>query len=364
MRLINVVLVVLLFVAFVQIKAIPRFALRQHDSCMSCHVNPTGGEMRSEDGWYFGKNVVSMISPRDKDIKLSPKIGDNISFGLDYRTQYLYSQAKSRSDFLDMEGSIYTNVDLSNKINVVGRYDFINSIWEGYGILHILPTDGYLKVGSFQSNYGIRIDDHTAYTRGGDFGLLFSTGVRQGLLYDPLYTETGVEAGIHPFDHAMLTASVGKGKYSTTFAQDPTYTARFEVRPSIDKLQLLFGASAASTHLPRSASFYGGFAGFGYENFTLMGEYDASKDFVNPGVKSNFLMVEAAYKILIGLEAVVRYDWMDPNTSIDKDQLAHVVAGFEFYPYSFVEVRPQYRFNIEDANIKNDAFVLQFHFWY
>ena len=34
--------------------------------------------------------------------------------------------------------------------------------------------------------------------------------------------------------------------------------------------------------------------------------------------KSNFAMAEAAYVILMGLEAVVRYDRIDPNTSVDR----------------------------------------------
>jgi hypothetical protein len=37
------------------------------------------------------------------------------------------------------------------------------------------------------------LDDHTSYTRGGDFGLLFSGGAIQGLVYHPFYIETGVE---------------------------------------------------------------------------------------------------------------------------------------------------------------------------
>jgi hypothetical protein len=274
-----------------------------------------------------------------------------------------------------MNGSIYLNASVSEKIDVSARYDFDWSLWEAYATARILPNDSYIKVGSFIPNYGIRLDDHTSYTRGGDFGLLFSTGTVQGLFYTPFYLETGIELGANISDIATLTASVGKSKTNTTFAVDPTWTARFELTPSIDKVNLLFGGSFASTKtksfnpLNGSLSYlptqlYGGFAGFGFKQFSLMGEYDIASDYLASGKKSSAMMIEAAYQILIGLEAVVRYDRFDPNINISKDELSHLVLGFEFYPYSFVELLPQYRINLEDPKVDNDAFVLQFHFWY
>lgn len=95
-----------------------------------------------------------------------------------------------------------------------------------------------------------------------------------------------------------------------------------------------------------------------------MGEYDMTSDYVGDGIKSRAMMIEAVYQLMVGLEVIVRYDRFDPNIDKSKDEHAHLVLGFEFFPYSFIEVRPQYRLNIEDPNLNNDAFVLQFHFWY
>nr|MCU0406622.1 hypothetical protein [Ignavibacteriaceae bacterium] len=95
-----------------------------------------------------------------------------------------------------------------------------------------------------------------------------------------------------------------------------------------------------------------------------LAEFDLGNNVVSNGTKSNFAMAEAAYVVLMGLEAVVRYDRLDPNTSIEKDELQHIIVGLEWFPYSFIEIRPQYRFMIEEPSIKNDAAVIQFHFWY
>lgn len=359
----------LLLSTITDVFALPRFALLQNDKCISCHVNPTGGGMRNENGFFFGKNVVSMISPRDKDFSLSPKLTDNISFGLDYRTQYLYSQEKSKTDFQDMTGSVYLNAAIAKSVDVVARYDFVNAIWEAYGVAKILPNESYIKVGSFIPYYGIRLDDHTSYTRGGDFGLLFTTGAVQGLYFNPFYVETGIELGANFSDKAMLTASIGKSKFNTTFSTDPTFTTRFEITPSIEKANFLLGGSFASTKTRNlgnylSTQMYGGFAGLGYGIFTLTGEYDIANNYLAADMKSKAYMIEATYQVMVGLDIVTRYDSFDPNIDIKNDEHAHLILGVEFFPYSFVEIRPQYRFNIESPDQKNNAFVVQFHFWY
>ena len=362
----NIIYLSLLIVGFLinSTLSLPRFAVRLGDKCIDCHYNPTGGIIRNEDGWNFGKNIMSAITPRDSDFATTPKIGNNITLGLDYRTQFLYSEEKSRTDFQQMTGSIYTNVGLAKNINLIGRYDFIQEIWEAYGVAHILPNNSYIKAGSFVPNYGIRIDDHTAYTRGGDLFLL-STGSIQGLIYSPWYTEAGVEAGFYISDWALFTASAGSNLLSnSTLSKDPTYTTRLELNPKIGKVGLLFGGSYAAAKIPRAADFYGAFTGIGINRFSLLAEFDMANNVISADTKSNFAMAEAAYVILMGLEAVVRYDRIDPNTSVDQDELQHVIVGFEWFPYSFIEIRPQYRFILEDPSQKNNSAVLQFHFWY
>lgn len=351
------------------INALPRFALQQKDKCISCHVNPTGGIVRNENGFFFGKNVVSLISPRDEDFKLSPKLSESVLFGFDYRSQFLYSSEAKRSDFQDMSGSIYLSAGLAQNIDVIARYDFVHRLWEGYGILRILPNESYIKVGSFVPYFGIRLDDHTAYTRGGDYGLLFSKGIAQGLIYNPLYTEAGIELGANIAENIFLTASVGKPKSNPLFAFDPTYTTRIEFTPRIDKLQMLAGASYASLKTNTgneilNSQLYGAFAGVGLKRFSLTGEYDIAKDYLGNGVQAKAFMLEASYNVMVGLDAVVRYDKLDTGLDYGDKIFAHLIFGFEFFPYSFVEVRPQYRINYAGDNDKSGSFVLQFHFWY
>lgn len=95
-----------------------------------------------------------------------------------------------------------------------------------------------------------------------------------------------------------------------------------------------------------------------------MGEYVIANDFIVNDQKSTALMVEAAYRLTKGLEAIIRLDRFDPSDQATKDEFTRIVFGFEFFPYSFVEIRPQYRIQMEEPKVKNDSFVLQFHFYY
>ncbi len=357
---------IILFVLILTIESfsLPRFAVRLRDKCVDCHYNPTGGIIRNENGFFYGQNLLSMISPRSKDFSMSPNIGENISIGLDFRGQFLYSQEKSRTDFQRMTGSVYGRIGLSKKINIISRYDFVWEIWEAYGVAHILPNNSYIKGGSFQPNFGIRIDDHTAYTRGGDFFLLFQDGARAGLIYNPFYIEAGGELGVYVSNFAFLTASVGPNLNNPTLTKDPTYTARLELTPSIGKIGFLLGGSFAAAKVPQTTEIYGGFAGIGYDRFSLLAEFDIANNLLDENTKSNMLMVEAAYVIILGLEAYARYDWLDKDVDKDTGTISHLILGFEFIPYSFIEIRPQYRFIIEDPTIDNNAVVIQFHFWY
>ncbi len=364
MKLFISILVIALFISINESFATPRFALRMHDRCIDCHMNPTGGGQRNLNGFHYGKNILSMISPREKDFKLSPQLTDNIYLGLDYRMQYLFSQELGRTDFQDMSGNIYFGVELSDKISAQGRYDFVNFIWEGFAVAKIFPNDSYIKFGTFQPNFGIRLDDHTAFTRGGDFAILNSQGPR-GLFYDPFYRETGLEFGLNFSKISNLTFSVGRPSTSfRIFGTDPTYTARFELTPRIKKLGFLFGGSVAKATIPQETKIFGGFAGIGYKYLTLMGEYDIGEDYVADGTRSNFILLKANYQLMVGLEAELRYDMIDPNTDVEDDETSRVIVGLEFFPYSFIEIRPQFRYVIEEPELTNNSFVLQFHVWY
>ena len=374
----SALLCALLLFPFADTSALPRFALWKGSKCIDCHVNPTGGEMRNSRGWSFSRNVLPMMTT-DKDFEMSNKLNENIQFGFDFRGNYLVKtdSSSTKSDFQRMQGAIYTNVQLSELIDVYAKYDFIWGIWEAYGVARVLSNGSYIKGGSFVPNFGIRTDDHTAYTRGGDMGIVTPAGTNanRGLIYDPQYVESGVEAGLFINDFTLLTASVGNSRSPQVFTSDPTYTASLRFDPGIgDDAGLFFGGSFAAYKTKRlnsqfqainpNVNMYGGFAGFGTGGFTVMGEYDIADGLTDDGIKTSVLMIEGTYLIVKGLNAVLRYDRYDTNIETSDDEFSRVVVGFEIFPFSFMEIRPQFRIQSEKPEVDNNTLLVQFHLFY
>ncbi len=349
--------------------SLPRFALRSGGQCIDCHVNPTGGQMRSESGWSYGKSNLSMFRSSDEETELSPMLNENISFGFDIRTQFLakFDSASSRSDFQNMNSSFYAGTYLSDKINLFARYDLTHGFYEGFATAHILPNNSYVKVGTFLPNYGLRVDDHTAYTRGGVFDA--SSGSFKGWPFAPNYSETGIEVGVYISDFAFVTISSGTPA-GTRFVKDPSYTASVSFTPQIsDNFSLLAGGSFAQWKKGFSAPFtninsFSGFGGFSFAGFSLLGEFAKADNMFFQDSAASALMIEASYKITKGLEATIRYDQLSPVTDNSDASVSSLILGVEFFPYSFVELRPQYRINTEKPAYDNNMFVLQFHIWY
>ncbi len=354
-------LFLLLFVFLSDLISIPRFALMRGNQCRDCHINPTGGLIRNKDGWNYGKNNLKLF--KSSQSQISPFLNDNISIGLDFRFQYLYSQELRRTYFHKMAGGLYLNFSLSDDINLIATYDLYRGYFEGYGILNLLPLDGYVKVGSFSPNFGIRIDDHTAYSRNGDAGTLSSSSY-EGLIFSPGYSQTGIELGIYPTEFLFINFSAGQNKFP--FETDPSYLGRFELTPSIGELNFMLGGSyGIFRKLQNSFQLNDFFAGIGFNNFSLMSEIVQAKNYFNQDVKSLIYMLEISYRLMKGLDFVTRYDRIVPDIKVKGIYYSHFIFGFDFYPYSFLEIKPQYRMNLENPKVeKNNSFVLQFHFWY
>ncbi len=356
----KIIFIFLSLLIFVEMDAVPRFALMRGNQCKDCHTNPTGGKIRNEDGWRYGKNNLKMF--RTSKNEISPSLNENISIGFDFRYQYLYSQELKKTDFHKMAAGIYSSFTLSDEIDFVTTYDIYRGYFEGFGVLKVLPLDGYLKIGTFSPNFGVRLDDHTAYTRNGDLGVL-ATGGSNGLIFESGYSQTGIELGIYPLDYGFVTFSIGQDKFP--FTSDPSYNLRFELTPSVDFINLLFGASYGIYRNLNKEKFNltSLFGGIGFRRFSLLSEYVLAQDYFGKN-KSAALMLETSYRLVSGLDLVARYDRMFQDTK-STNYFSHLILGLDFYPYSFVEIKPQYRLNIENPKIeKNDGFVMQFHFYF
>jgi hypothetical protein len=385
----RILLVTLLVSAAVQSTfALPRFALMTGAKCSSCHVNPTGGQMRTEYGTAFSTDKIPLEDLKDSSFAFSAKLTDNISLGADYRSQFIYDRLSETTTFQSMTTSIYGAAQLSKKVVFYFKQDLVNGTYgdgalyggiyngtEVYGLAKVLPLDGYIKGGAFSPNYGWRIDDHTSYTRGGDLGFT-GAGYHPGLMFVPNYHDIGVEAGIY-IENLFLTAGLFNGtghQQPIDFSKKKAYAVKLEYSGGA-------GLSSFNYRIGGSAYGYDDFtmggisAGFGVGDVVVFGEADWTKNYMvdpsNPGGNAMMGFAEIDYRAIQGLWLTGKFDVIDPVEGVADDDatpatntIERVTLGLEFFPLSFVEIRPQYRIVIEKPSVSNDVALVQMHLWF
>jgi hypothetical protein len=382
----NLIISIAFFTLFLisDILALPRFALIQGVRCASCHVNPTGGAMRNDTmGKSFGREYLPLKATHDNS-DFDPKISESISIGSDMRTQFLWDEFSHKQSFQAMQFALYVAVNLNEKIRFFGKYDVFNYDWEAYGIARIFPNLSYVKIGAFLPAYGLRVDDHTVYTRGGNIGYVAGLGkFPNGMIFLPNYREIGIEFGINILTSISIHLAIangnkiglGVGNYAIPtnppidFSQKKSLIARVEYLSSISDINYFVGGSYYNYDAMRM---FNGFAGLNFGRFTAYGEYNTVKNLRPIGIAfgapslsgtSTVYFGELDVLIIDGLFLTTRYEFFDP-TKAKKDELSRIVLGFEFFPYSYMELRPQYRIHMEDTKLKNNLFILQTHFWF
>lgn len=375
--------------------ALPRFALMTGAKCSSCHVNPTGGQMRNDFGVAFSTDKVPLEALKDSDFSFSGKLSDNISLGGDYRSQFLYDQSTKNATFQAMTTTIYGAVKLSKKFTFYFKQDLINGGYNGlyggqfngtevFGIAKVLPGGGYIKGGEFLPDFGWRLDDHTAYTRGGDLGFTGAgTGYSDGLIFIPNYQDIGVEVG-SSIDNISFTTGLfnGSGHYQPikdlVHEKDFAYTGKIEYIGSLSPVNFRVGVSGYGY---KSFKIGGITLGFATQDFAVLGEMDwthqnLSGTTVIENVNSMAAYAELDIRAIQGVWFIGKFDMYDPLQGRSDDwtpadlpagnynSLRRVTAGMEFFPMSFVEIRPQYRFNMETPSKDNDVALVQMHLWF
>jgi hypothetical protein len=350
--------------------ALPRFASRVGVKCQSCHINPSGAGMRQTFGVQYGRETLP-VPTWSEDLGLddfSTKLTDFVSIGADFRTLFFYQQnpdtgtppasVTGTNAFWQMQGNVDMNFRLAKKVGIYlskGLY----SGFEIFGLLNILPADGYIKVGKFVPNFGTKMDDHRAYIRmytgfSPELGRPELTGAEVGFQPGPVSITGGLYNSTDGFG-----AGTGNNKALLGRAEG-MFKVSEEVHVGIggNVFTKQTGADARTTLL-------GWFGSLSYADFTLLGEADLIENKVT-GIKTTGLVtvLELDYVLTPGLDLKLGYDFYDPDKGLKTGSMSKYTFGFEFFPITGVEVRPLYRIvKDEPVNIKNDEFQVMMHFY-
>jgi hypothetical protein len=342
--------------------ALPRFAARTGAKCQSCHVNPTGGGLRQNYGFNYGRDelpVPTWSQDLGMDDALSPLLMNILQVGADLRTLYYWQDSPSGSSnaFWQMQGDLYLNLRLGKKVSIYldkGLY----SGFEAFGLLNILPANGHIKVGKFLPGYGVRMDDHRLYTRTVT-GFSPETGRAE---------RTGLEVGFAPGSFSVLAglfnSSDGFGISSSKKSFLGRVDGLFEVG---EEVHLGLGANVFTreSDAGKKTLLYGGQGMAGWGDLAVVGEVDWVKD-DSLGVERTGLVwfAEVNYVVTPGVDLKVILDYYDPDVDLQSGSMMRYSFGLEFFPLAGVEVRPLYRVVTEKpTSIGNDEFQLLIHFY-
>jgi hypothetical protein len=287
------------------------------------------------------------------------KLSNVVSVGADFRTLYYNVETGETNSnaFWQMQGDIYLNFLISKKVYMYldkGLY----SGFEVFGLLNILPANGFIKIGKFVPNYGTKLDDHRTFIRektgfSPELGRPERTGAEVGFAPGPVRLTAGLYNAVDGFggttnDKALL----GRVDYLLKLGEDTHFSLGGNVFRKEEPTQL-------------KTTLLGGLGALSYGNVTLMGEVDViRKDSI--GMKTNGLVLYGELDVVVtpGLDLKFGYDFFDPDTDIKSGSQTRYTVGFEFFPLSGVEVRPLYRFNREQpVNTRNNEFHLMMHFY-
>lgn len=336
--------------------SLPRFAVRTNLTCQNCHIDPNGGGMRTYYGSALYARGTLPVRGWNDSLALenfTTELSDIVSFGTDLRTLFSYRPETHTNSFYQMQGNIYLSAKLAKKVMVYlnkGLY----SGFEVFGLLNILPANGYFKVGRFTPAYGTKTDDHTNFIRSKTD---FINNRRE---------DTGIEVGFSP---SFMTWNVGlyNGIKGSAFSNEKMrlITSRLDMKFHVDNIKFSLGGSFWYNNLRGGPlTMVGGFGGMSFEKLTLHGEIDFKKDKSLMGTNEFISFIEVNYLLIDGVDLKLMYDFYDSDTGVKTGSETRYCIGLEFFPINGVEVRPMYRFLIEEpVDRSNNEIDILVHFY-
>ncbi len=363
--------------------ALPRFAALTGQKCESCHVNPSGDDMRQLLGVKYGRDDLP-VPEWSSDFEIddfSNMLTNFLGVGADFRTLYYYQQvppassaasATSQNSFFQMQGDLYLNFRVAKKVSLFLKKGLTNG-YEIFGLLSFLPANGYLKLGKFVPDYGTKVDDHTFFIRR-------LTGLSPELGRPEL---TGAEVAVSPGPVTILGGIYNAQDGIPSAGNKKAFLGRAEGMFKLsDVVNLGIGGNVMTGQLnPVSAippvpiatfggtttTLYGGFGSLGLGGkFSLLGEVDwiKPKDSALQPPTAFVSYVEGDYVLTQGVVLKLAYDFYDPDIDLKTGSTSRYTIGVEFFPISGVELRPEYRI-VKDmpVELKNDEFDVTLHIY-
>jgi len=311
----------------------PYLAVRMGLKCEACHVNPTGGGLRSDFGDVFAQTALP-AHPISGDWGLwTGQVSKFLRVGGDLRYDANFTQtphAKTTDELEVQQGRVYVEAQVIPK-RLLFYFDeqvvpggAVNH--EAYGLFWSANHDWYIKAGKMYLPFGFRLEDQTA----------FVYVVSAIDMYTP---DNGLEFGwMHGHWDTQLTLSEGNAAGGLPSSRGKQYGLQMSYVESRWRLGIAANDDDAS-FLRRKL--FGVFGGVRTGPVVWLGELATVKNEFAPldGVRQAAALLEADWAIAPGNNLKLSYEPLDPDRGVVGNHQSRVSLVYELTPVQFVQLR-------------------------
>ena len=342
--------------AVVPAEAIPRFSARYEQHCNLCHVNPTGGGQRTlYAAQFLVPSEMALIKTKQEDLeKIDPRIGKNLTVGLDLRTLYHRDKHGEAGymNFLEMQGTVYLTAQLNDRFLATVERSLTDTP-EAYGLGYIFPYHGYIKVGRFIPVYGWRFDDHYMFVRS-ELGF-----------QPPAHTDVGMEIGFSPQRLAVTLDILNGNRGSILDNNDKSaYAGQALYRLHLGPLGIGVGGSYATNFVTNGWVTARGPYGY-FKAGPVAWEWET--DWLGPNSPASagahhrtewITSHELSLAATPGIDLVATYDFLDPDIKSTTGTRSRIGGGVQGLIYLFLNLQAMVEHYRYESNPASDPSVL------
>jgi hypothetical protein len=331
----------------------PYLAVQTGFKCSQCHVNPTGGGLRTTFGDLFAQTQMPAthvdVGPDNwtGDVTRFLRIGGDLRYNASV-TQVPHTRNVDQFEMEQTRVYAEANVIPERLIVYVDEQVAPGSSLnrEAYGVYWSAAHDWYIKAGQMYLPFGFRLQDQTAFVK-------TATGINMA------QPDQGAEFGwLRGSWDAQVAVSNGTAGGAVT-DNGKQYSGQLSF------VQPVWRVGAAANFNNKSAgnrSAYGVFGGLRTGPVAWLAEADLvdDKSFANGGRRMAATLVEANWLVSQGNNLKITSEFFDPDRSVAHNGQTRWSVVYELTPVQFVQLRAGVRYNDGIPQINSEHTKLYF----
>jgi hypothetical protein len=329
-----------------KVHAEPYLAVQVGLKCGQCHVNPTGGGLRTAFGDIFAQTVLPAQHLDTALDNWTGQLGSYLRTGGDLRFDAQTTQEPHTSSLQEfsleqtrvyLEAEVIPNRLLAYVDEQVAPGGALNR--EAYILYWSATHDWYFKAGQMYLPFGLRLQDQTAF-------ILTATGIN---MTNP---DQGVEFGWER-GHWDAQLAVSNGTAGGAVNSDgKQYSTQLIYVESVWRVGIAANRNDQSAGAKNAYGVFGGLR-TGAISWLAQAEITDDQSIALGQGKQLATLLEANWLITRGHNLKITDEFLNPNRAVPNGDQTRWSLVYEFTPIQFAQIRAGFRWN--DGIPQDDA---------